>query len=170
MVSVGFDASKPLSSSSAEPLPSYIDARSCAFTELSRKVLISGKLMNCVLSSLKKTKKIKWYEMLTYIVSGADMSLSDWDMLASPLNVSLCLGLLSNIYVLSSRSSLRFSLNSGIFALGITVNGEKLSWARDLTALGDVLLCKSLLSTVCDIFTYLPGVKKVLLRMLMLNV
>jgi len=72
----------------------------------------------------------------SYIVNGAFISFSYYDIFATSLTIDLCFGLLSKFYALSSRSSLLCSDKSGILAFGITVNGAKDSVASDLTALG----------------------------------
>ena len=53
------------------------------------------------------------------------------------LVISLCLGLLRSPSALTDLSSFLYSLRSGILALGMTVNGAKLSEAIDLIPLGE---------------------------------
>jgi hypothetical protein len=93
--------------------------------------------MNWHVSSLQiKNCQLKFKEYNTYIVNGAFISFSCYDMFATSLICDLCFGLLSKFVALSSRSSLLCSDKSGILALGITVKGAKDSVASDLTALG----------------------------------
>ena len=83
----------------------------------------------------------------TYIVNGADMSLSICDR-AEPLAFSLCFGLFSNIYKLSSLSSRVgfISLKSGILAPGTTVNASADSVLRVLMARVEPIVYNSALS------------------------
>ena len=92
--------------------------------------------MFCLPCIYKKYFSIFKSKIKTYIVSGADINLSPCVRFAASLAISLCLGLLSKLAYLSSRSSLLTSCISGILAPGINVNAVNDSFGIDRTFLG----------------------------------